>query len=146
MAIIRESGAKGCPPIYLVSACLVGLRARYDGVLKRDEACLRRLADVLWIPVCPEQLGGLPTPRIAADLVGGDGVDVLAGQARVIRKDGVDVTAEFILGARQVLAIACAQPISGAILKARSPSCGLSPLVGVTAALLISQGIAVQEF
>ena len=141
-----ESAQRVCPSVYLVSACLVGLRTRYDGSVMRDEACRSKLAEVLWIPVCPEQLGGLPTPRIAADIIGGDGADVLAGRARVVRKDGVDVTLEFILGAQQVLAIACAQPIAGAILKARSPSCGLAPLVGVTAALLISNGIAVQEF
>lgn len=114
----------------------------------RDEACLLRLAGLLWIPVCPEQLGGLATPRIAADLIGGDGVDVLAGRARVVRKDGVDVTEQFILGAQQVMAIAdgVGPPIAGAFLKARSPSCGLLPRVGVTAALLLGRGIAVEEF
>lgn len=99
-----------------------------------------------WIPVCPEQLGGLSTPRIAADLTGGDGHDVLAGQALVLDKNGRDVTTNFILGARQVLAIARAQQIEHALLKARSPSCGPGHPVGVTAALLRKNGIHCLEF
>lgn len=97
------------------------------------------------IPVCPEQLGGLPTPRTAADLAGGDGYEVLAGRARVLTRNGLDVTENYILGARQVLAIARQQPVAGVILKARSPSCGLSPDIGVTAALLQAEGYAVTE-
>ena len=99
-----------------------------------------------WIPVCPEQLGGLSTPRIAAELSGGDGHDVLAGQALVVDKNGRDVTTNFIHGARQVLAIARAQQIEHALLKARSPSCGLGHPVGVTAALLRGYGIHCLEF
>jgi uncharacterized protein YbbK (DUF523 family) len=95
--------------------------------------------------VCPEQLGGLPTPRAAADLVGGDGYDVLAGCARVICRSGDDVTENFILGAKQVLQIAREQKVSKIILKAGSPSCGLHPKTGVTAALLQSEGFEVVE-
>ena len=91
------------PEIYLVSACLVGLCTRYDSRLKPDEECIRKLSGRHWVPVCPEQLGGLPTPRAPADLVGGDGNDVLAGRARVVTRDGVDVTSHFIGGARQCL-------------------------------------------
>lgn len=145
MKIIQGSDQDSHSLLYLVSACLVGLRTRYDGAGKISEKCLRRLAGARWIPVCPEQLGGLSTPRPAAELMGGDGTAVLAGRAKVIRNDGVDVTEQFLLGAYQVLAIAEAQPVSGVILKGRSPSCGLSPLIGVTAALLLSRGIAVEE-
>lgn len=99
-----------------------------------------------WIPVCPEQLGGLSTPRTAADLRGGDGHEVLAHRASVIDQDSRDVSAEFILGARQVLAIARAQQIEQALLKARSPSCGLGNPLGVTAALLLAHGIHCHEF
>lgn len=99
-----------------------------------------------WVPVCPEQLGGLTTPRTPADLTGGDGNDVLAGRASVIDRQGQDVTRQFIHGARQCLAIAQSQNISTALLKARSPSCGLSPVTGVTAALLLANGIKVIEF
>jgi len=131
--------------IYLVSACLLGLKTRYDGRVLPGEARGKALEGVISIPVCPEQLGGLPTPRVAADLEGGDGHDVLACRARVITRDGHDVTESFILGARQVLAIARQQPVEGVILKARSPSCGLSPTIGVTAALLREEGYEVIE-
>ena len=129
----------------LVSACLVGLCTRYDGGHKSSPVCQRLLADRCWLPVCPEQLGGLPTPRQAADIQGGDGHTVLAGKARVITRTGDDVTTCFIRGARQVLAIAQAQRIRLAILKSRSPSCGLHPIPGVTAALLLQHGIEIIE-
>lgn len=107
---------------------------------------MKWLTGYRWIPVCPEQLGGLPTPRTAADLVGGDGHDVLAGRASVIDSQGRDVTAPFILGARQCLAIAQTQGITTALLKARSPSCGVNLRAGVTAALLTANGIKVIEY
>jgi len=131
--------------IYLVSACLIGLKTRYDGQVIPSAACLAAVEGGICIPVCPEQLGGLPTPRTAADLVGGDGRDVLAGKARVVTRDGQDVTENFILGARQVLEIARQQEITKVILKTGSPSCGLAPRIGVTAALLQDEGFAVAE-
>ena len=129
--------------ILLVSACLTGLCTRYDGKSKPSPACMHYLDGKIWVTVCPEQLGGLPTPRTPADLTGGDGSDVLAGRASVIDRNGKDVTQEFIRGAKQCLAIARSQNITTALLKARSPSCGLSPVTGVTAALLLANGIKV---
>jgi uncharacterized protein YbbK (DUF523 family) len=131
--------------IYLVSACLLGLRTRYDGRVLSSVPCRKAVKGAISIPVCPEQLGGLSTPRTAANLAGGDGHDVLAGRARVIARDDRDVTASFILGARQVLVIAQQQKVDGIILKARSPSCGLSPIRGVTAALLEEEGYEIVE-
>ncbi|MDH4317629.1 MAG: DUF523 domain-containing protein, partial [Desulfobulbaceae bacterium] len=84
--------------VVLVSACLVGMCTRYDGKVKPSTGCMEELRGQVWIPVCPEQLGGLPTPRPAADLVGGDGVAVLAGRAAVITKEGRDVTESFVRG------------------------------------------------
>lgn len=107
---------------------------------------MQYLARRIWIPVCPEQLGGLPTPRKPAEIEGGDGGDVLDGRARVVDVDGRDVTRFFIHGARQCLRIVQEQGISRALLKARSPSCGLKPRIGVTAALLCRHGIEVVEF
>ena len=130
-------------PLYLVSACLVGLCTRYDGKSRVNGTCLRQLQDAFWIPVCPEQLGGLSTPREAADIIGGNGEDVLSGRARVITKGGTDVSRAFIHGASQVLAIARSQPIDAVFLKARSPSCGCT---GVTAALLRQHGFRLREF
>jgi len=132
--------------IYLVSSCLLGLKTRYDGrIIPPGNACRDAVEGGVCIPVCPEQLGGLPTPRTAADLVDGDGNDVLAGRARVIARNGADVTENFILGARQVLQIAREQKASRIILKAGSPSCGLTPKTGVTAALLKMKGFEVVE-
>jgi uncharacterized protein YbbK (DUF523 family) len=132
-------------PIVLVSACLTGLCTRYDGRGKASTPCLRRLEGTIWLPVCPEQLGGLATPRCAANLIGGDGADVLRGRAAVICSDGSDVTRQFISGAEQVVSIARGQPVSSICLKARSPSCGVSAL-GVTAALLAENGFPLEEF
>lgn len=98
------------------------------------------------IPFCPEQLGGLSTPREAADLQGGDGHDVLSGKASVVTKSGMDVTQHFINGAHQTALLARLQQIDGAYLKARSPSCSVSAPMGVTAALLSQLGIPLQEF
>jgi uncharacterized protein YbbK (DUF523 family) len=130
----------------LVSACLAGLCTRYDGQSKPNPSCLRQLTRYHWIPVCPEQLGGLPTPRPAARLTGGDGNGVLAGTAQVIDASGNDLTAAFVRGAAIVLAIAQAQNIDLCFLKSGSPSCGLSPVPGVTAALLETHGIHIVAF
>ena len=131
--------------IYLVSACLLGLKTRYDGKVMPSPVCKKAVEDGVCIPVCPEQLGGLATPRTAADLVGGDGHDVLEGRARVVTRDGEDVTENFIQGAKQVLKIARQQDITKIFLKARSPSCGLAPKKGVLAALLQAEGFTVVE-
>ncbi|MFP3982387.1 MAG: DUF523 domain-containing protein [Desulfurivibrionaceae bacterium] len=129
----------------MISACLLGLRTRYDGDSRISQTCLEFIRGSLWIPVCPEQLGGLATPRQAADIVGGNGFDVLKGEARVIDRDGHDLTSEFILGARQILYIAKKQNVRAVLLKSRSPSCSVQ-IPGVTAALLMDNNIAVKEY
>lgn len=134
------------PDIFLVSSCLTGLCTRYDGQIKPDKACISRIKDATWVPVCPEQLGGLPTPREAADISGGDGNQVLTGYARVLTESGNDVTAQFIKGAEQVLKIAQSQNITAVLLKSKSPSCAVTGVTGVTAALLLKHGFDVQEY
>ena len=133
-------------PIYLVSACLVGLCTRYDGKILENPDCLKQLQKAMWIPICPEQLGGLPTPREAAKISGGNGADVLAGTARVLTKSGTDLTEQFILGAKQVLHLARAQNVQAVYLKAKSPSCAVHGKIGVTAALLQAAGFQLIEF
>lgn len=133
-------------PVYIVSACLLGLCTRYDAELKTSEECLKKTANGICIPVCPEQLGGMSTPREAADLIGGSGLDVLNGEAKVITKSGIEVTAPFIKGAEQVLQIVKMQEIAGIFLKSGSPSCGVVEKLGVTAALLMQHGYKPQEF
>jgi uncharacterized protein YbbK (DUF523 family) len=98
----------------IVSACLAGMACRYDGNAKPCEAVLRQVAAGQALPLCPEQLGGLPTPRAPAEIIGD----------KVIRKDGVDLTAEFTRGAHEALKLAQLVGAKTAILKARSPSCG----------------------
>jgi uncharacterized protein YbbK (DUF523 family) len=104
------------------------------------------------IPICPEQLGGLSTPRPSANIVGGDGDDVLSGRAHVINEDGKDVTDAYKSGAKESLRLARLMGTGIALLRERSPSCGLfTPYcesktgfgMGVTAALLHSCGIRV---
>ncbi len=140
----------------LVSACLRGVPCRFDGRHKlspelRDTVSGRRV-----VSFCPEVAGGLPTPRRPAELVGGDGHDVLDGAARVVEDTGRDVTEEFVAGAHRALAAARAAGCSEAVLMPRSPSCGrgtvhdgsfTGELVagdGVTAALLERNGITVR--
>lgn len=140
----------------IVSACLLGIKARYDGTDARSEEAIRRLAGRLIIPVCPEQLGGLPTPRTRASIQPGEGSDVLAGRSYVINSDGEDVTSRFIAGAQAVLQIARLTGATEAFLKEKSPSCGMNCIKngdkediagsGVTAALLKEAGITIEGF
>lgn len=132
-------------PVYLISSCLLGLCTRYDAKIKNYPDTLKKLGGAILIPVCAEQLGGLSTPREAADLVNGDGNDVINAKALVVTKSGTNVTAAFIQGAEQVLKIAEMQNVTKAILKARSPSCGVTGNVGVTAALLQKHNIETIE-
>ena len=133
-------------PLCLVSSCLLGLCTRYDGKGKQNDECLRLLSAYRFIPICPEQLGGLCTPRPPASILGGDGHAVLDGRARVLDNYGRDLTASFIKGATMVLAIARMQDVRVALLKSGSPSCGSTPTIGVTAALLQREGIEVRSF
>ena len=98
----------------LVSACLLGLPVRYDGQSKLVEKIIELSKDNILIPVCPEQLGGLPTPRIKSEIK----------DKRVIRLDGEDVTDNYLNGAHITLSIAKLNKVDYCILKSKSPSCG----------------------
>jgi len=129
----------------LCSACLLGIKCRYDGKDCRNEKVVELLKIELLIPVCPEQLGGLPTPREPAEIVGG----------KVLTKSGRDVTENFIRGARETLKIVKLLGVKEAVLKQGSPSCGCGRIYngtfsgktvegdGITAALLKKHGIKV---
>ena len=129
----------------LVSACLLGIECRYKG-----DGCpcerIKALAEKhTLIPVCPEQLGGLATPRPPAERQGD----------KVMNKEGADVTEAYANGAERALRIAKLNNVSAAIMKAKSPSCGsgriydgtfsgqLIPGDGVCAAALKAAGIKV---
>ena len=128
----------------LVSACLLGIRCRYDGSSKTRRSILK-IQDIIIIPVCPEQLGGLPTPRPNAYFVGGDGAAVVKGSAFLRDIHDQDVTHAFLFGATQVSKVARILRARYAILKERSPSCGTHAVwiegklqrgYGVTSAML----------
>lgn len=141
----------------MISACLIGCECRYDQKSCRDQELEQLLREGKVIPVCPEQLGGLPTPRPPAEIVGGDGFDVLDGKARIVDQKGNDVTEEFLAGARQALKLAQTVGATSAILKENSPSCGSTFVydgtfsgkkvtgTGLTAALFRRHGIEVQS-
>lgn len=141
----------------MISACLIGCECRYDQKSCLDKDLEQLLREGKVIPVCPEQLGGLPTPRPPAEIIGGDGFDVLDGRARIVDQTGNDVTDEFLAGAQQALKLAKTVGATSAILKENSPSCGSSfvydgsfsgkkvPGVGLTAALFKRNGIEVRS-
>jgi len=138
----------------LVSACLLGLNTRYNGEQRSYPEVLRYLKKkgLTPIPVCPEQLAGLPTPRPSAAFQTGDGEAVLTGDGSLITEHGDIVTDTFLCGAEQALLVARTCGCSEALLKERSPSCGSRAVyrngmliegAGVTSALLKQNGIAV---
>ena len=129
----------------LVSACLLGTPCRYDGKSKADARVLALAERYALIPVCPEQLGGLPTPRDPSERQG----------ERVVMASGRDVTENYRRGAEAALALCMQHGCKAAVLKEKSPSCGcgliydgtfsrrLVPGDGVTAALLKAHGVRV---
>ncbi len=141
--------------IALVSACIAGLPTRYDGSDRLREKVLEALeaSGYTWIPVCPEQLGGLPTPRPPCWLRGGDGREAWAGRAAVVTARGEDLTDAFLRGARAVAALARRTGARLAVLEERSPSCGVRRVHvdgeetagrGITAAALEEMGVLVR--
>ncbi len=158
---METNGEKPNQPVRIaVSACLAGIPCRYDGKSQPDPDIVKLVAEGKAITICPECLGGLPIPRIPAEIAGGSGEDVLDGKARVIASDGktkIDVTEAFLNGAESALAIVRSNGIHRVVLKANSPSCGCGMIYdgtfsgskkqgnGVTAALLIRNGIDVSS-
>ncbi|OIO00884.1 MAG: purine-nucleoside phosphorylase [Desulfovibrionaceae bacterium CG1_02_65_16] len=140
MSVLGDHG------LVLVSACLAGRACRYDGAAASHPAVLALVARGLAVPVCPEELGGLPTPREPMELCRG----------RVLGRSGADRTEAFVDGAREALNICRERGCVAAVLKARSPSCGcghvydgafsgrLVPGDGVFAALLKAGGVPVR--
>lgn len=129
----------------LISACLLGENCKYSGGNNYAPGAEALRARYELIPVCPERLGGLPTPRAPAERVG----------SRVINRDGVDVTEAFRLGAEKTLETARMLGIKKALFQVRSPSCGSGTIYdgafsgtltsgsGVAAELLEENGIKI---
>lgn len=101
----------------LVSSCLIGLKCRYDASIKENTDVIKYLSDKEYWPICPEQMGGLATPRKPAEIVSNNPLKIVDNQ-------GYDVTENFLEGANQVIEIIKDKKVSLAILKAKSPSCG----------------------
>ncbi|MCT4618916.1 MAG: DUF523 domain-containing protein [Marinisporobacter sp.] len=141
----------------LISACLGGVDCKYNGGNNLKEEILKLIKEKKAILVCPEQLGGLATPRVPCEIVGGDGQTVLEKQAKVMNKNGEDKTTYFLKGAEETLKIAKLYDVRTAIFKGKSPSCGSGTIYdgnfsgnkkkgdGVTAALLKNEGIRVVD-
>ena len=144
----------------IVSACLLGENCKYSGGNNKSENVIKYLEDKEYILVCPEQLGGLSTPRNPSEIItygNKDGNDVLSGCTKVLSNKGIDVTKNFIQGAEETLKIAKEHNARIAILKAGSPSCGYKKIydgtflgnkiqgMGVTAAILNKENIALLD-
>ena len=140
----------------IVSACLLGIKCAWDGRDRyRNKKVIELLRKETLIPVCPEQLGGLATPREFQEIEKGSGDNVLDGKSRVKNKIGQDVTRQFTGGAKEALKIAKQYNIKEFIAKSRSPSCGCGSIYdgsfskrlikgdGVTVALFKRNGIKV---
>ena len=144
----------------IVSACWLGENCKYSGGNNKSENVIKYLEDKEYILVCPEQLGGLSTPRNPSEIItygNKDGNDVLSGCTKVLSNKGIDVTKNFIQGAEETLKIAKEHNAKTAILKAGSPSCGYKKIydgtflgnkiqgMGVTAAILNKENIALLD-
>ena len=134
----------------LISACLAGINCKYSGGNNLNPELRDLVNSGKAVPICPEQLGGLVTPRTPAEIIKDSEENI-----KVITKTGTDVTKEYILGAERALAIAKALNIKTAVLQSRSPSCGCGYIYdgtftkhlivgnGITAELFIKNGIKV---
>ncbi len=139
----------------LVSACLAGLDSKYNGKSNYNKYIERLVREGKAIMVCPEQMGGLPTPRDSCEIVCGVGGDVLEGKSKIIDSKGQNQTEKFLKGAEETLKVGRLYNIKKAILKSKSPSCGVGKIYdgtfsgkltegnGVTAELLVRNGFEV---
>ena len=139
----------------VISSCLAGLKVRYNGTDCYDEAMEKRLKEKKVRTVCPELLGGFSIPRESAEIIGGNGYDVLDGKALVKDCKGNDVTQMYLDGAYKTLDFIKSLNAEMVVLKENSPSCGSSFIytghfdgtkkdgVGVTTAILRRNGIKV---
>ncbi|MBE6158118.1 MAG: DUF523 domain-containing protein [Firmicutes bacterium] len=133
----------------LISACLIGMNCKYDGGNNYRDTLLDLVKSGKAIPICPEQLGGLKTPRYPSE------IKTINGKKYVFNKKNEDVTEEFVRGAEEVLKLAKELNVDKVILQSRSPSCGVGKIYsgnfdrelidgnGITAQMLIDNNIEV---
>lgn len=108
----------------LCSACLLGINCTWSNGNKLNPKVIELSKTEVLIPVCPEQLGGLTTPRTPQEILNGSGQDVISGKGKVLNKDNKDVTQYFLKGAEETLQIAKMLGVKEFIGKQKSPSCG----------------------
>ena len=135
----------------LISACLAGINCKYNGGNNLNEKALELVKSGKAIPICPEQLGGLSTPRDPSE------IKIIDNKRYVINNKGIDVTNEFVKGANEVLRLAKELNIEKVILQSRSPSCGVGKIYsgnfdgklidgnGILAQMLIDNNIEVVD-
>lgn len=140
----------------LVSSCIAGVKCRYNASSSYNQKLLESIDDKL-IHVCPEVLAGFETPRNPCEIYGGSGEDVLAGNAKIIDKNGADVTGLMLIGTKKALEICIENGVIKAYLQAKSPTCGCGRIYdgsfsstikrgnGIFTELLVRNGIEVIE-
>ena len=133
----------------LISACLVGINCKYNGKNNYNEKALELVKSGKAIPICPEQLGGLTTPRNPSE------IKIINNKRYVINNKNEDVTEQFVRGANEVLKLAKELDVEKVILQSRSPSCGVGKIYsgnfdkklidgnGILAQMLIENNIEV---
>ncbi len=135
-----------------VCSCLAGVPCRYNGTAACSKKAMAEYYSNNALLFCPEVLGGLSVPRQPCEIVGGDGLSVLHGKAKVLAADGTDYTEQFIWGAKKACELLILNNITEVYLMAKSPSCGLTHIYdgtfsgtlkhgrGVLAAMLSTHG------
>lgn len=140
--------------IIMVSACLVGICSRYDGHCQMNERALGLTKGHTVVPFCPEQMGGLSTPRPKATLCA-SAENIIKKAGHVINENNEDVTGQFISGAMNTIMLASICRPGLIILKENSPSCGFGNTnimwqrkggMGIAACLLFSKGFEIISF
>jgi uncharacterized protein YbbK (DUF523 family) len=141
--------------LIIVSACLAGVKCRYDGKPIENRLIQNLVSKRLAIPLCPEVLGGRPVPRVPCEITGGTAVQVLDKTAYVRDKNGKDVTEEVLDGVKSVIKAVTRMNVTAVILKTKSPTCGKGRIYdgtftgkmidgnGVLTAALLKEGIKV---
>lgn len=113
-----------------ISSCLLGINCKYNGKSNYNEDIIKLKEKYEIVPICPEVLGGLPTPRIPSEIINN----------KVVNQEGIDVTFEYVTGANKALQILKENNIKIAILKAKSPSCGKGEIYDGTFSHTIIEG------
>lgn len=139
--------------VIAISACLMGSHCRYNGSSAMNNKLFELVKNQDVLLFCPEIMANLPTPRAPVEIVGGNGHDVIKGQAMVLSKNGINMTEAFMDGAQSVIDLFNNHTVSAVVLKERSPSCGVNEIYdgrflgtlvkgcGVLTALLLHHGV-----